>query len=98
MAQTYFTLVGNRTRDTEGLKALSDGCCSVCGSSAAFLDGDGCACNISPACVLKTDGLDAFDHVVNFQACIFGDLLCFFQRRDSVAVQNLVDLINSSLI
>ena len=41
MSETYFTLVSNRTRDTESLKSFTDSSSSVSSFSAAFFDGNG---------------------------------------------------------
>ena len=54
--------------------------------------------DVCPASVLKTDWLDAFDLIVYVQTSIFCDFLCFFQRSDSIAVQDSIDFINSSFI
>ena len=79
MSKTYFTLVSNGSRNTESLQALSDRCCGVCSCLTALLDGDSCTCDVSPACILETDRLNAFDLVVYVQSGIFCDLLSFFQ-------------------
>lgn len=86
MSKTYFTLVSNRSRDTESLKAFSDRCRRVCRVPALFLDRDRCACDVCPACVLKADRLNAFDLVVNIQSGILCDLLSLFKRSDAIAV------------
>src|SRR5699024_420701 len=75
MSKTYFTLISNGSRNTESLQALSDGCCGVCSCLTALLDGDSCTCDVSPACILETDRLNAFDLVVYVQSGIFCDLL-----------------------
>ena len=86
MSKTYFTCVCNGSRDTESLKAFSDSCCCVSGSSAAFFDRDSCTYCVSPASVLEADRLNAFDLIVNVQSCVFSDFLSFFDRSDSIAV------------
>ena len=98
MSQTYLTLVSYRTRDTESLQALSDGGGSVGSLAAALLDGDSRAGDVSPACVLKADRLNALDLVVYVQSGVLCNLLCFLERSNAIAVQNLIDFVNSSFI
>ncbi len=98
MSQTYFTGIGNRTRDTKCLQSLSDCCGCVRCPLAALFDRDRSAYGISPARVLKTDRLNAFDLIVYVQTGIFRDLLRLFNRGDAVFVQHAVDFIYSSFI
>ena len=65
MAKANLSLISNRAGDTEGLEALSDGCGSVSGLTAAFLNGNGCTHCICPAGILKADGLDLLYLVVD---------------------------------
>ena len=64
VAKAHFTLVGNGTGDTEGLKALADGSGRVGSFAAVFLDSDGGAYGVSPLCVFKTNRLNAFHHLI----------------------------------
>jgi hypothetical protein len=75
--------------DLADLRRRSRGCRRLCRpspmarellrkrSSAALLDGDRGAYRVSPACIFKTDGLNALDHFINIQAGVLGDLLGF---------------------
>ena len=98
MSQTYFTLICYRSWNTESLQTFADSCCCFRSFCTAFFDCDCCTCDVCPASVLKTDWLDAFDLIVYVQTSIFCDFLCFFQRSDSIAVQDSIDFINSSFI
>ena len=98
VAETDFSVVGDGAGDAEGLKAFADGGSSVRSFSAALLDGDGGADGVSPCGVFEADRLDALDHVVDLEACVFGDLLCFFDVLDTILVQDSGDLIDSSLV
>ena len=98
MSQTYLTLVCYRTRNTESLKAFSNSCCCVRCLTAALLDGDSSACDVSPACVLEANRLNALYLIVYIQSGILCNLLCFLERSNAIAVQNLIDFVNSSFI
>ena len=98
MSQTYLTLVCYRTRNTESLKALSDGCSSLGSLAAVLLDCDSGAYDVSPACVLKADRLNALDLVVYIQSGVLRNLLSFLDGSNAIAVQNLIDFVNSSFI
>ena len=98
MSQTNLTLIGNRSGNTECLQALTDSCCSICRSLAALLDRDSRAYGVCPLCILKTDGLNALDHLINIKACILGDLFRLFDGSNSIAVQCCINLFDTSLI
>ena len=98
MSQSYLTGVGNGSRNTECLKSFSDSGSGVCSLAAVFLDGNSSANRISPARVLKTDGLNLLHLLIYVKAGIFGNLLCFFDRGDTIAVQYFGNFINTSFI
>ena len=98
MAETDLTGIGNGTRDTESLKAFTDGGGRLGCLAAVLLDRDRCAYGVSPACIFKTDRLDALDLVIDIETGILGDLLCFLDGSDSITVQNGVDLIDTYFI
>ena len=98
VSKTYLTGICNRSRDTEGLKTLTDSSCSVSSLTAALLDCDCCTNGVSPASILKTDRLDTLDLSIYIQSCILCNLLCLFDRSDTIAIQNRIDLVNTSLI
>ena len=77
MSKTYFTLISYRSRNTECLKSFTDCCCSFCCCLTAFFN---CNCStyyVSPACVLKTDWLNALNLIVYIKSGILCNLLCF---------------------
>ena len=84
MSQTYFTLVCYRTRNTEGLKSLTDCSCSLRCFAAAFFDRDCSAYGVSPFCVFEADRLNAFYHFVYIQTCSFCYFCSFLDGIDSV--------------
>ena len=98
MSKTYLTMVCNGTWNTECLKSLSDCCCCVCCSCASLLDRDSCTYNVCPACILKTDRLNLLNLIVNIKSSVLCDLLSFFDRADTIAVKNSVNLVNSSFV
>ncbi len=98
MAETNLAGVGNGARDTESLKTLADCSSSVSSLAAVLLDCDGSAYGVSPASVLKADRLNLLNLIVNVQAGVLGDLLRLFDGGDAIAVQNGIDLVNSSFI
>ena len=75
-----------RNRDTESLQVLLRLLLLLQLPSAAFFDCDGCTYSVSPASVLKTDGLDFLYLIVNIQASIFGDFFSFFDGSNSIAI------------
>ena len=98
VAKAYLTGIGNGSGNTECLKALSDGSRCICSLAAPLFDGNSGAYGISPACVLKADGLDLLHLLVYVKPCVFGNLLSFFDRRNTIALQNFRDFINTSFI
>ena len=98
MAKTNFTLICYRTRDTEGLKSLTDSCCSFRSFTTSFFDCDSCAYCVSPFCILEADWLNAFDHFVYVETSGFCNFCCFFDRVDSVLSELSQNLFLSSFI
>ena len=98
MSQTNLTLIGNGAGNTERLQALADCSGSLGSFSAALLDCDGSAYGVSPASVLKANRLDLLNLIVNIQTGILGDLLSLLDGSNSIAIQNGIDFVNSSLI
>ena len=86
MSKTYFSVVSNRTRDTECLKTLADCCSSISSLCASFLDCDCSTYCVSPASVLKTDRLNLLHLIIYIQTSIFGNLLRLFDGADTIAV------------
>ncbi len=98
VAETNLAAVSNRTGDAESLQADTDGGCSICGTAAVLLDGDGCADSICPLGIFKADGLNAFDQVIHIQAGCFSDFLAFFNGRDPIFLQHSKNLRLSSFV
>ena len=98
MAKTNFTLICYRTRDTEGLKSLTDCCSSFRSFAASFFDCDCCAYSVSPFCILEADWLNAFDHFVYIKASSFCNFCSFFDGVDSVLSKLSQNLFLSSFI
>ena len=65
MSKTYFSVVSNRTWNTESLKTFTDCCSSISSSSTTFLNSDSCTYCVSPACIFKTNWLNLFNLFVN---------------------------------
>ena len=86
VAKTHLAGIRNGTRDTECLQALPDGSRSIRSFPAALLDRDGCAHSICPARILKTDRLDLLYLLINVKPSVFGNLLRFLDRSDTIAV------------
>ena len=95
MSKTNFSLICNRSRNTERLKSLSDCCCCVCTS---LFDCDSCTYSVSPFCVLKTDWLDSLDHLVNIKTGCFRYFSSFFDGVDSILSKFCKNLFLSSFI
>ena len=98
MSQTYLTVICNRSRDTERLKALADGFSGLCCVLDTLLDSDGCTCYIRPLCVLKADFLGVLTHLVWVDSLGVADSLCLFEVFDSVFVESCIDLVNTTLV
>ena len=98
MTKTYLTAVSNGTRDAECLQAFTDSGSGISGTTCSLLDRDSSAYRVSPACVLKTDRLDALYQIVNIQSGILRDLLCILDRSNTLLTEDLVDLVDSSFI
>ena len=98
MTKTYLTGISYGTRDTESLKTFTDCCSCICCSSSTLLDCDCCTYDVCPASILEADRLNALNLIVYIEAGVLGNLLSFFDRSDTLAVQNLIDFINSSFI
>ena len=98
VAKPNFAVICNRAGDTEGLESFADGFRRVRRLSVTLLDRDGRAGDVRPACIFKTDGLNAFYDTIDINALFIADCLCLFDGRDSILVQSGIDLIDSSLI
>ena len=85
-SKTYFSVVSNRSRNTESLKSFSDSCSSVSSSLAACLDCDCSTYCVSPCSILKADRLNFLNLVIYIKTSVFCDFLSFFDRADSIAI------------
>src|SRR5699024_141471 len=68
VAQTHVSLLGNGAGHAEGLQADTDGLSSLGSGLNALLDSNSAAQGISPACVLKCDGLYALYDLIRIKA------------------------------
>ena len=98
MTETNLAAVGNGAGNAEGLQTLADGGSGVGSLAAVLLDGDGGADGVSPLGVLKADGLDVLNHVINVKTCILGDLLGFLNGADAVFGELSENLFFSSVV
>ena len=98
MSETNLAAVSYGSRDTEGLKSLTDSGSSLSGRAAVLLDCDCCAYGVSPFCVLKADRLNALDLMVYIKTCGLCYLCSFFNRVDPVLSKLCENLFFSSFI
>ena len=98
VAQTYFTVFGNRTGNTERLKTHADLFSRLGSLFRAALYSDSRAYGVRPDCVFKADGLGASYYIVAINALCKADFLTFFYGLDSVFFKGSVYFIYSSFI
>ena len=98
MAKANLTSVSDGSGDAECLQAFADCCSSLICLAAVLLDGDGCADGICPLCVLKADGLNALNKVIDIKARSLGDLLALLDGGNAILLQYGKNLGLSSLI
>ncbi len=98
VTETNLSLISNRTGDTESLEALSDSSSSVSSSCAALLYSDSAAYSVSPLCIFKADGLNAFNQLVDVQTLCLGDFSSLFDGANVILCENSKNLLFSSLI
>ena len=73
MTQTDLAVLGDRSVDAEGLKALTNGAGSVSGVLNALLQRNGCTHAVGPAGVFKADRLDSLDNLIGIKARFLTD-------------------------
>ena len=71
MSKTNFSLICNRSRNTERLKSFSDCCSSISCLCTSLFDCDSSTYCVSPLSVLETDWLNSFNHLVNVKTSCF---------------------------
>ena len=98
VAQTDLAVLGDGAVDAEGLQADADGLGGLGGGLDALLQRDGRAHGVSPAGVLKADGLNALDDLIGVEALRLADLAALFHGGDAVLSEDAVDLVNSSFV
>ncbi len=98
VAESDLSVVCDRSRNAEGLKALADGRRRVRRSAAVLLDGDCRADRIRPLRVLEADRLNVLNHMIDVQPRILADLPGILKGGNAIAVQNFVDLVDSSFV
>ena len=80
MTETNFSVVSNRTRDTEGLETETDLFSSLCSGLNAVLYSDSGTYYVSPASVLEAYRLDTLNYVICVNALFIAYCLSLFQR------------------
>ena len=94
----HLAVLGDGAVDADGLEAHADLPGSLGGGLYAGFDGDGCAHGVSPAGVLKADGLNALDDLIGVKALGLADLAALLHGADAVLGEDAVDLVDSSLV
>ena len=98
VTETNLTLISNRTGDTESLEAFADCSSSVSSSCAALLYSDSAAYCVSPLCIFKTDRLDALNELIDIQTLCLTYVSALLDGADAVVLENVEDLLLTSLI
>ena len=98
VSDTDFAVIRDGTGDAEALETFAERLGDFAGDRLTAFDGNGGADEISPAGVLKADGLNVFDTLIDVQTFGFGDFFGFLDGGDAVVVQKLVDLSDSAFI
>ena len=84
--------------DAEALQADADGAGSLLSVLHSGLQGDGRADAISPADILKTDGLDTLGDLVGVETGRLTEFTRFLHGGDAVLGQHAVDLADPAVI
>ena len=98
MAETDLAVFSNGAVDTEALETYADVLGSLLSILCARLQSDSGAYAVSPAYVLKADGLDALSDFIGVEACSLADFTALFYGSDSVLSENAVDFFDSSVV
>ena len=98
VAQTYFTVFGNRTGNTERLKTYADFFSRLGSLFRAALYSDSRAYGVRPDCVFKADRLNASYYSVNVNAFVKSNFFALFNIFNAVFGETLIDLIDSSFV
>src|SRR5665647_1980124 len=98
MAKAHLAILGNRTGDTEGLEPCPQGPGNIYGVDLALFQGNGGPQNVRPASVLETEGLDAFDNVIDIRALALAHGPRLLQGSNAVLLEDAVDLLYSAFV
>mgnify|MGYP000606311573 CR=1 FL=1 len=98
MADTNFTIVGNRTGDTECLQTDTDSFGSFSSVFATFLQCNGRTYYVSPLGIFETDRLSFFTSFIRIKSGSFADCVSFFDVFDAVFVQSSNDLFDTTVL
>ncbi len=98
VSETDLAVFGNGAVDAEALETDADILGSLLSVLCACLQSDGSADAISPAYVLKADGLNALCDLIGVKACRLADLAALLNTADAVLSENAVDFFDSSVV
>ena len=98
VADTYLTVVGYRTGDTEALQTLTNIVGSLNSVLCLFLQSDSSTYNVSPLGVLKANHLCLLTSLVRIDAGCITNLVSLFDGGDTVAVQTSKNLLDTTVL
>ena len=98
VADTYLTVVGDRSCDAECLQALADSLCGVGSRRAALLDCDSRAYDVCPLGILEADRLSLLAHLVGVDTFLIADALGLLDALYAVLRKHSVDVVDSALV
>ena len=98
MTEADFSVLCNGSGNAEGLKPDTDGFGGVRCFLGSFLDRDRAADGVCPACIVESDGLNAFYDLRGIDALVETDLSRIIEIFDSVFFKSSVDLVYSSFV
>ena len=98
VTDTYFTIVGYRTRNAECLQSDTDSFGCVSRVLATFLEGDSGAYYVSPFSVLEADALGLFASHIRVEAILFAYLVCFFDRLNAISIEGSENLFLAAVL
>ena len=98
VSDTYFTVIGHRTRNTESLQTDTDSFGSVGCILASLLQCDGRTYHVSPLCIFEANHLGFFASLVRIQTSFFTDFVSLFNIFDTVFVQCSQNLLDTTVL